>query len=173
MKAHNYTGNRVPKGTKRGRKMSQKARDDLARVQALWLEIPDTTIIRTAYLTGIKATLIAEWNRKGYLTRPEVKVVVPPPTVTITQEEVSQAVRDTRVPDDDWDAGPVPTIDSIRREIKRNMRSRILDSLMVSQYATALGRLSGVKEDEGKEDLEQRDLMTIFVPEEDKAPPDA
>jgi hypothetical protein len=164
--------NRIPKGSKRGRKMSEKARHDLARAQSLWDLNPDLTMIRTSYLTGIKITLINEWDRKGYLTRPEAKTPPPPPPVATPQEETEKAGRVTRVDDDEWDTGPVPSIESIRREIKRNLRSRMGDSLMVSQYATALGKLDGIKDREEAAEKEVEDAITIYIPAEDKAPPE-
>jgi hypothetical protein len=164
---------RIPKGTKRGRKMSEKSRQDLARAQAQWDLVPDLTLIRMSYLTGIGLSLIEEWSRKGYLVRPEPKVVVPPPPPpVVSEEEVKKVIRESRSQDDDWDVGPVPTIESIRREIKRNIKDRMGDSLMVSQYATALGKLDGIKDREEADAKEQEESVMIYLPNEDKqAPP--
>lgn len=74
--------------------------------------------------------------------------------------------------DDEWDIGPVPTIESIRRQIKRNMQEMHRDAGSVSSFATALARLESIKSQE-KEAKVDDDRMTtvIYMPEEDKAPP--
>lgn len=88
-----------------------------------------------------------------------------------TEEPTKAAPVRVVVTDDTWDDGEVPTIDSIRREIKRKMKDLIADPDSVSKYATALGRLSGVKaeeRDEGDADLPRANL---YLPRETKKPP--
>jgi hypothetical protein len=67
----------------------------------------------------------------------------------------------------------VPSIESIRREIKRRMREMILDSASISQYAAALARLDGIKATEKEVAMQEDTVATtvIYTPEEDKAPP--
>lgn len=158
--------------------MSEKARQDMQRAQSLLDLNPDLTLIRTAYLTGIKLSLIEEWSRKDYLRRPSDRQAAQAATPTPPPQPQQPPPRGRGRPpskpqDDEWDDGsPVPSVESLRRQIKRSMRDRIQDSLMVSQYATALGRLDGIKEREEAQEEEIEEACTVYLPSEDKEPPE-
>jgi hypothetical protein len=165
-----------------GRPPSQKTLEGLKRVNAFLEYAPDATYLQISFVTGTKLDLLKKWFLRGHISRPAAPTagmgLSPSPTAQPAatpppiQEEKKRVEVDLRPRDDEWDIGPVPTIESIRRQIKRNMQVMHLDAGSVSSFATALARLESIKSQE-KEAKVDDDRMTtvIYMPEEDKAPP--
>jgi len=62
--------------------------------------------------------------------------------------------------------GGEKSIQEIRKEIKAHLWAKLQDPQAVSQYASALAKLSGVQDDELKDDYAEKQSMQIYCPEE-------
>lgn len=159
-------------GEVRGRKMSQKSISEIERVQALWNSNPGETIVRIAYLTGVNFNNLRKWIERGHLKRPRQAQIVE--EVRAQAEERStprpEVIRQDTPIDNAWDSGPVPSIESIRREIKRRMQSLILDPDAMSKYSTALARLDTIREKEAEEQDADAERCIVMIPPEMRRP---
>lgn len=164
-------------GELRGKPLSGKSKQEIERVQSLWNLHPDSTQIQLAYLSGVGLDRLAKWIQRGHLERPAAKVVEEQKQKEERVEKLKRkAVRADARPDtpidDEWDCGPIPTIESIRREIKRRIQSAIVDPDTVSKYAQALKSLDSVREKEDQQSDEEAERMLLMLPMESQAPVD-
>ena len=159
-------------GEKSGRKLSAKSQGQIERIQALWNLSPDQTLVRMAYLTETSYELLKKWVQRGFL----VQTTHAMPTVESAIAQAKQPVpvhvplRQDTPADDKWDVGPVPTIESIRRQIKRNIASLILDAATVQKYSSALAQLHTISEKESAIVEEDAERMLVMVPDESNEP---
>ena len=159
-------------GETRGRPMSEKSKSEIERVQALWNSIPEATQLRLAFLTGASLSNVAKWCERGHLKAPpQIEKQREERKVILERKAVAADCRPDTPIDDEWDGGPVPTIESIRREIKRRIQGLILDADSVSKYATALAKLDGIRDKEREQaNEEEEERMILSLPMENKVP---
>lgn len=141
---------------------------------------PDATYLQISFVTGVSLDLLKKWFLRGHISRPAASTAGislsptmedQPPVPVSSQPEEKVEKRHVQG-DDEWDIGPVPTIESIRRQIKRNMQEMHRSAGAVSSFATALARLEEIKGQEKEAEVDADRLTTvIYMPEEDKAPP--
>lgn len=159
-------------GEKSGRKLSARSQGQIERIQALWNLSPEQTLVRMAYLTETSYELLKKWVQRGFLTQPTVAM----PTVEAAIAQAKQTVpvhvplREDTPPDNSWDVGPVPTIESIRRQIKRNIAALILDPASVQKYSAALAQLHTVNEKESESAESEAERMLVMIPAESHEP---
>ncbi len=162
-------------GENRGRVMSEHSKRELERVQALWNLNHGSTQIQLAYLSGVSLEKLAKWVQRGHLVAPTAQVVEEQKQKEERVETLKRKARradarpDTPI-DDEWDFGPIPTIESIRREIKRRIANAIVDPDTVAKYSQALKSLDAVREKEDQQTDEEAERMLLMLPVEGKSP---
>jgi hypothetical protein len=159
-------------GSTRGRKMSDKSKDEIERIQSVWNTTPDMAMVRLAYVTKCSVNNLRKWVERGHLVKPTVAA----PTIEAGIAQAKQVspvyvpLREDTPVDNVWDVGPVPSIESIRRQIKRNIAALILDAATVQKYSSALAQLHTISEKESAVVEEEAERMLLLLPSEDEKP---
>lgn len=159
----------------RGRRATLESLAALKRARALLELLPGLKLVQVAYLTCSPYESLRKWLSSGKIAprkRSEPASEAAPVEEAGNEPEKQVPGRPDIAETDEWDTGPVPTVESIRRQIKRNMQACHLDASAVSSFATALMRLEQVKDQERQEQVAEEAVArtVIYTPEEDRAP---
>ena len=187
MKIVKKYGLRVPSSN-----MPDKNRNILMRLNVYIEKHPETTIAEACDIVqGISDITATKWCQRQYLIKTAHGVTTSAGMIRqgkSKQKEIKSPIVENiiekrreakRLRDQQMALGTLPievddidkehSVQEIRKKIKECIWKKMADPEAVAKYANALARLSGVQDDELKDDFAEKQQITIYCPEEKKS----